>query len=485
MTRGEVSAIPVRPEPVNPDPLPRKEIPNSDLIRPGQVIPGAGPGGKDYVVQPGDTLSGIRRGQYATPGQSGLSKGVEDLAQRNKLVDPNKIMPGQRLQMPDGSEYTVKRGDTLYGIERRFRQGQTPSQPVAPSREPVDQEDLRPDLRNPTRPAPAPTTPELQPERRPAPAPTTPELQPERRPAPAPTTPELQPERRPAPAPTTAAEPVRPTPPEGARGVPVAPDAEPGWEERARQIDLDRARIDAARERARTAPNVSRATVPPDTTSITAAPPSRSAPTDAEWEAALERSRRLQALQSVAGERGPTRPQPTPSSQSQEPSANILPSMKPGEFSRRMVPNQRRGRGRNVLPAVRETKTAWQRSLKEYYQFLEYENKQDPNQQTTSPKPSAADPEQQKKAREQTVDIATAKSTMSGLKNILGPDVDTNTAAMAAVKMSDGEPLSGPEQQAISALTPFIAKAVETPQVATSLKTALSTASTLAKKGMA
>lgn len=72
---------------------------------------------------------------------------------------------------------------------------------------------------------------------------------------------------------------------------------------------------------------------------------------------------------------------------------------------------------------------------------------------------------------------------MSSLKNILGPQYDINQAASAVVKINDQKPLTGPEQQAMSALTPLLAKAAETPQTAASLKSSLSNAAYLAKLG--
>ena len=119
----------------------------------------------------------------------------------------------------------------------------------------------------------------------------------------------------------------------------------------------------------------------------------------------------------------------------------------------------------------------------------EVANAQNPNQQTTSPGQqntssiSAPNSDVKKAALDQQVDIATAKGTMGGLKNVLGPNIDVNQAASAATKISDGKPLSGPEQQAISSITPLMAKAAETPQTAMALKTALSNAALLAKQG--
>jgi hypothetical protein len=111
-------------------------------------------------------------------------------------------------------------------------------------------------------------------------------------------------------------------------------------------------------------------------------------------------------------------------------------------------------------------------------------NMQDPDVQRTSqtsPQQDSAAVKQQQ--LDQTVDLATAKGTMSGLKTALGPKVDTNALASAVTKISDQKPLTGPESTAMSALTPLISKAAETPQTAMALKTALSNAGMLAKQG--
>lgn len=112
-------------------------------------------------------------------------------------------------------------------------------------------------------------------------------------------------------------------------------------------------------------------------------------------------------------------------------------------------------------------------------------NKQDPDSQTTSQTSPNQDPaavKQQTLAQMQ--DVAVAKGTMSGLKSALGPNVDTNALSSAVTKISDNKPLSAPEATSMSALTPLIAKAAETPQTASTLKTALSQAAMLAKKGI-
>jgi hypothetical protein len=140
-------------------------------------------------------------------------------------------------------------------------------------------------------------------------------------------------------------------------------------------------------------------------------------------------------------------------------------------------------------------KTVWDEKTQRYRvvpvkpqekEIKEYGNAQNADQQATNADQQqtshAVDPSNPD-AMAQKVDIATAKSTMSGLKNILGPQLDTNAAASGIVKMNDGQPLSVPERQAISTLTPLVSKAAEMPATAGALKSALSTAGVLAKQG--
>lgn len=77
------------------------------------------PSSTTYVVQPGDTLSGIA-----------VKFGIDQsaLAGANQLSDPYPIVIGQTLTIPSGSaakaqpthSYTVKDGDTLFGIAAQF-----------------------------------------------------------------------------------------------------------------------------------------------------------------------------------------------------------------------------------------------------------------------------------------------------------------------------------------------------------------------------
>ena len=79
------------------------------------------------------------------------------------------------------------------------------------------------------------------------------------------------------------------------------------------------------------------------------------------------------------------------------------------------------------------------------------------------------------------VSVATAKTTMAGLKPALGPDVDTNAAATGVTKANLGQQLNPAEQQAVSALTPLVMKAATIPSAAPQLRSALTNAGTMAR----
>lgn len=112
-------------------------ISNPNLIFPGEVlrIPTnstvAGQESRDlgsitYTVQRGNTLSQIARAYGVT---------VQQIVQTNNIQNPNLIFPGQKLRINTSNSdflnplsqsnsnpvtYTVRPGDTLFGISRRF-----------------------------------------------------------------------------------------------------------------------------------------------------------------------------------------------------------------------------------------------------------------------------------------------------------------------------------------------------------------------------
>lgn len=97
-----------------------QSVPAPQLQAQNYVQPSVQPSGTTYIVQPGDTLSGIAT-RYGTTYQS--------LAAINNIADPNRIYPGQEIVI-DGAAteapaagavyYTIKPGDTLSGIASTY-----------------------------------------------------------------------------------------------------------------------------------------------------------------------------------------------------------------------------------------------------------------------------------------------------------------------------------------------------------------------------
>jgi LysM repeat protein len=96
--------------------LANPQITNPDLIFPGQVVVvpvGSFPPPGTYVVQPGDTLSGIA--ELFTVTLAALE------AANPQITNPDRIFPGQVVHIPGGVQtYVVQPGDTLSGIAQQF-----------------------------------------------------------------------------------------------------------------------------------------------------------------------------------------------------------------------------------------------------------------------------------------------------------------------------------------------------------------------------
>lgn len=67
--------------------------------------------GNTVTVRKGDTLYSISR-KYNVP--------IKEMIQANRLVPPYTLYVGQRLSLPSKQYHTVKRGESLYGIARMY-----------------------------------------------------------------------------------------------------------------------------------------------------------------------------------------------------------------------------------------------------------------------------------------------------------------------------------------------------------------------------
>jgi len=97
---------------------PSEIIAENELSSPNQLSVGQAlvitPATRTYTVQSGDTLYAIARRYGVT---------VDEILGRNpEITDPSMIYPGQEITIPGAAQetYTVRAGDTLYRIARRY-----------------------------------------------------------------------------------------------------------------------------------------------------------------------------------------------------------------------------------------------------------------------------------------------------------------------------------------------------------------------------
>ncbi|NVJ70278.1 MAG: M23 family metallopeptidase [Alphaproteobacteria bacterium] len=98
-----------------PVPLPKaKPRPPNTSYASAKIAPKAkpiAPSGTEHTVRKGDTLYAISR-RYNVP--------VRNLISINRLRSPYTLEIGQKVQVPSAQVYTVKKGDTGYSISRQF-----------------------------------------------------------------------------------------------------------------------------------------------------------------------------------------------------------------------------------------------------------------------------------------------------------------------------------------------------------------------------
>jgi nucleoid-associated protein YgaU len=67
-----------------------------------------------HVLKPGETVADVAKAYYGDRDKAAL------LLKYNRITDPKKIPPGTKIAIPKIIRYTVKKGDTLATIARRF-----------------------------------------------------------------------------------------------------------------------------------------------------------------------------------------------------------------------------------------------------------------------------------------------------------------------------------------------------------------------------
>jgi hypothetical protein len=130
IAKAPITKVAVKPN-VVPVPIPRPKVAVTPNIQKVKTAP---------VIQKPVVKKAPSRVTYNT------------LAKASGIKNPNKIFPGQKVKLPSGGSYTVKKGDTLSGIAQSVRLGKLVDKPkIVPKVAPKIVPAVKPDQRYVTR----------------------------------------------------------------------------------------------------------------------------------------------------------------------------------------------------------------------------------------------------------------------------------------------------------------------------------------------
>lgn len=105
---------------------------NEEIIDPNKILAGQIiklPNGETHTVQKGETLSSIAK-KYGTSvselvksnsqSKSNKPEKSDSKSGSKNNLDPNKILVGQIIKLPNGKTHTVQKGETLSGIAKKY-----------------------------------------------------------------------------------------------------------------------------------------------------------------------------------------------------------------------------------------------------------------------------------------------------------------------------------------------------------------------------
>lgn len=147
------STAPAPTAPVIAAPVTTAQASNTDTKTP-QTPPAAAASGPDYGAATGQGAANANitsKIPQAAKSTQSFSKSVTDIAKASGIADPNKIQIGQKIKLPGGEEYTVAKGDTLSGIAAGKRLGTQATQSgTTKSAQPPAQPPAQPEPSNKT-----------------------------------------------------------------------------------------------------------------------------------------------------------------------------------------------------------------------------------------------------------------------------------------------------------------------------------------------